>query len=98
MHETKLYYVTVDNADIRENSLPDSGIEFEIAATDNDIKQLEDLFMKRKRFGDYATAYLNKPFNEWGADREREAYAEVIDKIYKKGLPIGYAKNEAKNR
>lgn len=96
MLETKLYYVAVDTADIRKNSLPDAGIEFEILATDNDIKQLEDLFMKRKRFGDNATSYLNKPFNEWGADAEREAYSEMIAAIYKKVYELGTPETKRK--
>lgn len=76
MTEKKHFFVTVDTQDIREMSIPDSGIEYEIIANQNEIEEMEDLFRKKNKNAKDAAKFLAKPFDEWGADDEREAYED----------------------
>ena len=47
MNEKQIYYVTVDKEDIRTMSVPDSGIEFEIEASTDEVEEIRDLFKKK---------------------------------------------------
>ncbi|PAV29990.1 hypothetical protein CIL05_08925 [Virgibacillus profundi] len=96
MDMRKHYFVTVDTQDIREISIPDSGIEFEIIASQNEIEEIEKLFMKKNKNAKKAVQYLAKPFDERGADSEREGYDEHLMEIYRKINELGTMQTKEK--
>ncbi|APC48642.1 hypothetical protein [Virgibacillus halodenitrificans] len=89
MADRKHYFVTVDTQDIREVSLPGSGIEYEIIADHNEIEQLNELFMKKDKNEKKAMSFLAKPFDEWGADDERNAYDDHMMRIFQMLYELG---------
>lgn len=96
--EKKHYFVTIDTQDIREFSLPDTGVEYEITANQKEIEELRELFMKKNKDASNATEYIGKPFDEWGADEERSAFNDHLLQIYKKIFQLGTEKTRAKIR
>lgn len=83
------YFVTIDTHEIRDISIPDSGIEFEVIADQNEINKLRKLFMTTEKHEKNALEYLAKPFDEWGADDERQWYAEYVKAIYQAIFNLG---------
>ncbi|WP_234028578.1 hypothetical protein [Lentibacillus sp. Marseille-P4043] len=94
--ERKTYFVTVDTEDIREVSVPESGIEYEIKATQEEIKEIQMLFSKKDKNAKNAVKYLGKPFDEWGADDERTKYGNHLFSIYRKLYTLGTEKTKKK--
>ncbi len=43
------YFVTVDTEEISEVSLPDNGIEYEIYATPEEVKEIGVLFARKEK-------------------------------------------------
>ncbi|GGB30174.1 hypothetical protein F3157_13350 [Virgibacillus dakarensis] len=89
MNQKKTYFVTVDTEDIREVSIPESGIEYEISATPEEIKEIEMLFMNKDKNAKKAVKFLGKPFDEWGADKERGSYDDHLMTIYQRLYDLG---------
>lgn len=89
MAEKKRYYVTIDTQDIREMSIPDGRVEYEIRAEEKDVKELKELFRNKDKNAADAIEYIGKPFDEWGADQERESYDQYQVDIYKKIYELG---------
>lgn len=89
MAKKKTYFVTVDTEDIREVSVPQNGIEFEVNATLDEIKEVEMLFTKKDKNAQGAVKYLGKPFDEWGADAERNYYDENLINLFRKLYDLG---------
>ncbi|WP_430785953.1 hypothetical protein VBD025_12510 [Virgibacillus flavescens] len=96
MSNKEQYFVTIDNEEIREISLPDSGIEYEIYANSEEIKDLELLFIEKKKNGQQAADFLKKPFDEWGADDERNKYEKDLVIIYQKIYDLGTPETKKK--
>ncbi|ASN05736.1 hypothetical protein CFK40_12310 [Virgibacillus necropolis] len=96
MNARKQYFVTVDTEDIREMSIPDSGIEYEIYADADEIKEVEMLFMEKRKKGKQAVEYIGKPFDEWGADDKRNKYDEYLVRIYQKVYDLGTSTTKEK--
>ncbi|MFB4167508.1 hypothetical protein [Virgibacillus sp. JSM 102003] len=89
MVERKTYYVAVDTKDIREVSVPDSGIEYEIIASPDEAKEIQLLFTEESKDGRKATEYLGNPFDEWGADDKRRNYDDHLIKVYRRLYELG---------
>lgn len=89
MNEKKQYFVTVDKEDIREISIPESGIEYEVYASPNERKEIEMLFVEKDKSAKGAVEFLGKPFDEWGADDERNRYDNNLIKVYQKIYELG---------
>ncbi|WP_174613290.1 hypothetical protein [Virgibacillus ihumii] len=83
MTERKSYFVSVDFKEVREMSIPDNEIEFEILATHNEVKELKELFRDTQKDSKGAIEHLGKPFDEWGADDKRSNYDRHLVKIYR---------------
>ncbi|MBP1968112.1 hypothetical protein J2Z83_000204 [Virgibacillus natechei] len=96
MERQKYYYVTVDTEEIREISIPDNDIEYEITANQNQLEELRELFMKKSKDGKDAAEYIGKPFDEWGADDKREEYQHHLIMIYRKLYELGTEKTKSK--
>lgn len=96
MEDKKHYYVMVDIQEIRDVSIPDSGIEFEIIASHSEIEEIQELFMKKNDNAKNAIGYLTKPFNEWGADDERCRYDNNMIMIYRKVFELGTKETKLK--
>lgn len=94
--ECKNYFVTVDTQDIREMSIPDSGIEFEIIANPEEVKDIEKLFMAKNKNGRKAVKYINKPFNELEVDNERYNYDDHLITIYRRVYELGTTETKEK--
>jgi hypothetical protein len=89
--DKKRYFVTIDTQDIREMPIPDAHIEYEIIANENELKELKELFRKKDKNAKDAAEYIGKPFDEWGADEERESYDQYLIDIYKRIYALGSA-------
>ncbi|MFC3040318.1 hypothetical protein ACFOGI_08620 [Virgibacillus xinjiangensis] len=96
MAEKKQYFVTIDTEEIREVSIPDSGIEFEIEATEGQVEELRHLFIKRNQNAVNASNYVHKPFDEWGADEERASYNKHMVEVYRKVYELGTKETKEK--
>ncbi|MFA1818581.1 hypothetical protein ACDX78_00040 [Virgibacillus oceani] len=96
MADKKHYFVTIDTQDIREESVPDGYIEYEITASENEIKELKELFRKKDKNAEAAIEYIGKPFDEWGADEERESYDQFLIGIYERIHALGTADTKSK--
>ena len=96
MNEKKHYFVTIDKEDIQEISIPDNGIEYEIYATHEEMKEVEMLFIEKRKNAKDAAKFLKKPFDEWGAHDERNEYETNLIKIYQKVYDLGTASTKEK--
>lgn len=97
MAEKKTYYVTVDTQDIREMSLPENGVEYEIYATPKEVEEIKMLFNGKDQNEKDASKYIVcKPFDEWGADDERNNYDDHVITIYRKLYQFGAKKTKDK--
>lgn len=96
MEDRKHYFVTVDTNEIRTMSIPDSGIEFEIIASHKEVQEIQELFKGKDRNAKNAVKYLAKPFDEWGADGERERYDNHLMAIYRKLNELGTVETKSK--
>lgn len=85
----KHYFVTVENGEIREVPVPDSGTSYEIIASSEEVKGLQMLFKDRETHTKKAVNYLNKPFDEWGVDRERNQFDDALMGIYREIYNLG---------
>src|SRR5699024_10976394 len=65
--------------------------EKKIKETENENEELNNLIKEKDKREKNAVEFLIKPFNEWGADDEREAYDDylisIYDELYKLGTP-----------
>ncbi|ASK63502.1 hypothetical protein CFK37_15735 [Virgibacillus phasianinus] len=89
MTERNQYFVAVDTEDIRDMSIPGNGTEYEIYANSDEIKEIETLFMAKNKNAKQAVKFLSKPFDEWGADDERNEYDQNLVRIYQKIYHLG---------
>ena len=92
--EKKRYFITIDTEDIRETSVPD-GIEYEVYASRNEINEIRELFDKKDQDTKNAVKYLAKPFNEWGADHERQKYDDHLIMIFRRIYDMGTEETKA---
>lgn len=91
----KSYFVSLDKETINDVSVPDTN-EYEIKATECEIKELNVLFKEKDKREKNAVEYLAKPFNEWGADEERKAYDSYLMTIYKHLYKLGTPETKQK--
>ncbi|WLV25751.1 hypothetical protein QR721_05975 [Aciduricibacillus chroicocephali] len=98
MHLKKHLFVTVDTQEIREMSIPESGIEYEIIADYDDVQEIKQLFQGQNRETFKALGYLSKPFDEWGADDRRAAYDADLILLYRKIFETGTEKTREEIR
>lgn len=97
MNEKKQpYFVTIDTEEIRETSIPDSGIEYEIFASADEIKEIKLLFTEKRKRAKQAVQYIRNPFDEWGADEERTQYNHHLIEIYQKVYELGTSSTKEK--
>ncbi|WP_255585127.1 hypothetical protein [Virgibacillus saliphilus] len=96
MPERKNYYVTVDTEEIREVSIPDNEIEYEIIATYDEKEEIEALFRMKDKNAKNAAKYIGKPFDEWGADDERKTYDDRLISIYQRLYALGTDETRSK--
>ncbi|GIO24573.1 hypothetical protein [Oceanobacillus sp. J11TS1] len=89
MMTRKKYFVTVDTEEISEVSLPDDGIEYEIYATPEEVKEIEVLFARKDENAKDAVKFVGKPFDEWGADAKRNKYEAYLITLYRKLYELG---------
>ncbi|GEN88261.1 hypothetical protein [Oceanobacillus sojae] len=83
------YFVTVDTEEISEVSLPDNGIEYEIYATPEEVKEIEVLFARKDKNAKDAVKFVGKPFDERPVDAKRDSYEEYLIAIYRKLYELG---------
>lgn len=92
----KKYYVTVDTEEISEVSLPENGIEYEILATPEEIKEIEVLFARKEKNAKDAVKFVGKPFDERPVDAKRDNYETYLIALYRKLYDLGT--NETRNK
>jgi len=97
MTEKKHYYVSVDKQDITDVPIPDHGIEYEIVANASEVEELQQLFMSAAKHEKNAAKFIAlRPFDEWGADAEREGYSDNIIKVYETLYKLGTVETKDK--
>ncbi|WP_188454399.1 hypothetical protein [Virgibacillus oceani] len=96
MPNRKPFFVTVDTEEIREISMPENGIEYEIEASQEEIKEIEVLFREKNTNAKNAVKYLARPFDEWGADDERNKYDDRLITIYRRLYELGTRETKQK--
>lgn len=96
MTDKKTYFVTVDTEEIREVSVPQAGIEYEVNATLDEIKEVEMLFTEKNKNAQEAAKYLAKPFDEWGTEAERQGYDDYLVRIFRKLYELGTIETQKK--
>ena len=95
MNERKYYVVDIDAMEVRE-ILIDDGIEFEIIATPDEVKEIEILFHKMKDDSIESLKSILIPFNEQKVDAERESYDAHLISIFRMIHDLGTEKTKAK--
>lgn len=93
MSERKRFVVDMDGMEVREIVL-DDGIEYEIIATYEEVKQIEKLFEKLKDDTAESLKSLFLPFNEGKVDDEREVYNEHLIEIFRIVKNLGTKKTK----
>ncbi|GAA0321163.1 hypothetical protein ACW0TQ_00655 [Oceanobacillus sp. M60] len=91
----KKYYVTVDTEEIREVSLPENGIEYEIYATPEEVKEVEVLFARKEKNAKDAVKFVGKPFDEQPVDAKRDNYEGDLIALYRKLYDLGTDKTKS---
>ncbi|WP_010649331.1 hypothetical protein [Oceanobacillus massiliensis] len=90
MADKKQYFVAVDSKEIREISIDDNQVEYEIEAEESELLEIEELFKTME--GESKEAILDfhfRPFDEDKVDSEREVYHDSLIKIYQKIYELG---------
>lgn len=95
MSQRKKYFISIERESITETPVDDT-TEYEIDATDEEVEKLEELFQKKDKHEKKAVKFLAKPFNEWGADDEREAYDTYLTDIFKYMYELGTPQTKQK--
>ncbi|WP_077604427.1 hypothetical protein [Oceanobacillus sojae] len=90
------YFVTVDTKEVSEVSLPDNGIEYEIYATPEEVKEMEVLFAEKEKNAKDAVKFVGKPFDERPVDAKRDNYEEYLIAIYRKLYELGTVETKKK--
>ncbi|WP_249869796.1 hypothetical protein [Oceanobacillus saliphilus] len=90
MTAKKHYFVAVDTKDIREISIQDNQVEYEIIADDNDLLQIEQLFHKMENESKNAIEDIHvRPFDEAKVEEERDTYEGMLMNVYKMIYMLG---------
>src|SRR5699024_1548584 len=95
MNERKYYVVDLDAMEVRE-ILIDDGIEFEIIATPDEVKEIEILFDKMKDDSIESLKSILIPFNEQKVDAERESYDSHLISIFRMIYDLATEKSKSK--
>lgn len=98
MDGKKHFFVTVNTQDIREMSLPEGGIEYEIVANGNEVEEIAKLFRAQNHETFGALGFLGKPFDEWGVDDKRAAFDMELIKLYRRIFDLGTEKTRSQIR
>lgn len=88
MTDKKTYYVSVQSAAILEEQGA-AAYEFEIEATDRDLRELEELFEQMD--GDDKRSFwrAHTPFVQYHTDPPNDAYDENLCQVYQKLYDVG---------
>ncbi|MFD2628374.1 hypothetical protein [Oceanobacillus kapialis] len=86
----------ITEKEINKVSVPDRAAEFEIRATHDEVEELEELFQKENKDAKNSIEYLSKPFDEWGADDERNSYDDHLIKVYRTVYHLGTKETKEK--
>lgn len=84
----KYYYINIGSGEISQSST-DSTWNYKIEATDDEIKELRELFNQN-----YSTEWqsfwrAHIPFKEYHHDKENDAYDETVEKVYQMIYELG---------
>lgn len=90
----KNYFIAIHNGEIKDVDIPDGEHKFEVVATYDEIKEIENLMAKKTKHSGDATKYLAKPFNEQDTDSERNAFGEEQIKIFEMVYELGTIKTK----
>lgn len=86
----KHYYIAVRTKEIREISIDDNQVEYEVIANDDEIKEIQQLFDRMESNSKNTMQYIvEDPFDEWGADDERDEYEKHLETVYQRLFELG---------
>lgn len=90
MTDKNNYFVAVKTKEVREMPIDDDQVEFEIIATEDEVKEILELFHKMDNNSKETMQYIIKdPFDEWSADDERDEYEKNLELVYKRLFEFG---------
>lgn len=93
MDTKNTYFVVLDEMKVHEVSVP-GRVEYEIKATENEVKEIEGLFTLMKNDTKEGLLYLFRPFNEKEVDGEREDYNTHLLEVYRQINQLGTEKTK----
>ncbi|WP_042223780.1 hypothetical protein [Oceanobacillus manasiensis] len=96
MDQRKHYFVKITEKEINEVSIPDRSAEYEIVANNEEVEEIRELFLHENKNAKNSVEYLSKPFDEWGADDERNSYDDHLITVYRKVYKLGTDKTKEK--
>lgn len=96
MDRKQHYFVKIAEKEINEMSIPDRSTEYEIVATHDEVEALRELFLEENKNAKKSVEYLAKPFDEWGADDERNSYDDHLITVYRNVYRLGTDKTKEK--
>ncbi|MGM8211765.1 hypothetical protein ACLIBH_03115 [Virgibacillus sp. W0430] len=91
------YYVKIEEKEIRKEPLPD-GTNYAILATENEVQEINNMFVNMENESKEALKHIFKPFNERSVDRERNKYDRNLRTVYERIYHLGTTETKAKIR
>jgi hypothetical protein len=97
MTTKKSYFVTLDTKEIRDISLDDNRVEYEIKADEQELLEIQQMFQTMDKESKDAVDDISiHPFDEAKVDGERETYDRSLISVYQRLYELGTA--ETKNK
>ncbi|WP_067729358.1 hypothetical protein [Oceanobacillus damuensis] len=86
----KHYFVSVNTKDIREISIPDNQVEYEIIADEHDLLHIQQMFNTMEKESKNAIEDSHfRPFDEEKVEDERDTYEGSLMNVYRKLYELG---------
>ncbi|MFC4023162.1 hypothetical protein ACFOUV_04930 [Oceanobacillus longus] len=90
MSDLKRYFVTVDTKEIREISIDDNQVEYEIMADEQDLIRIKQMFSSMEKESKDAIEDSHfRPFDEEKVENERDTYEDSLMDVYKRLYELG---------
>ncbi|WP_087972918.1 hypothetical protein [Oceanobacillus rekensis] len=91
------FFVTIDTKEIRDVSIDDNQVEYEIIADEQELLEIQQIFQTMDNESKDAVEDISiNPFDEAKVDSERETYDRSLISVYQRLYELGT--EETKNK
>lgn len=91
------FFVTMDTKEIRDISIDDNRVEYEIVANEQELMEIKQMFQTMEKESKDAVEDISiNPFDEAKVDNERETYDQSLISVYQRLYELGT--EETKNK